>query len=69
MTIKELIEKLKEYPENMRVILDGYEGGYEDIKIIRTLPIQFNVNSADWDGPHDSCKEDEKDETAIHIGR
>ena len=69
MTIKELIEKLKDYPEDTRVIVDGYEGGYEDVNNVDIIHIKLNVNSADYYGPHDSCKADEKDETAIHIGR
>lgn len=29
ITIKELIEKLKGYPEDLAVVVDGYEGGQE----------------------------------------
>lgn len=29
ITVKELIEKLKEFPEDMNVLVDGYEGGLE----------------------------------------
>lgn len=31
MTVNELIEILKKYPGNMRVLNGGYEGGYHDM--------------------------------------
>lgn len=33
MTIKELIEKLKSYPPEVRVLVDGYEGGFSENQI------------------------------------
>ena len=36
ITIKELIEKLKEYPEDLAVLVDGYEGGLEYISFNKT---------------------------------
>jgi len=35
MTVKELIEKLKEFDENMRVVVAGYEGGVDDASSAR----------------------------------
>jgi hypothetical protein len=31
MTVNELIEQLKNYPGDTRVLTLGYEGGYDDI--------------------------------------
>ena len=54
MTVSELIEQLKNYPSDMRVLTLGYEGGYDDINL-KTKDIIFNVNSKDtwYYGSHD----------------
>jgi len=62
MTINELIEQLKGYPEDMRVLTLGYEGGYEDVGI-RTEEIVFDVNDKDtwYYGPHECVKYTDSD--------
>ncbi len=54
MTVAELIEQLKNYPSDMRVLTLGYEGGYDDIGL-KTKDIVFDVNSKDtwYYGSHD----------------
>ena len=53
LTVSELIEKLKEYPGDMRVLTLGYEGGYDDITFT-TADIVFNVNKdSRYYGPHE----------------
>ncbi len=46
MTVNELIEQLKNYPSDMRVLALGYEGGFDDINL-KTDDIVFNVNNKD----------------------
>jgi hypothetical protein len=46
MTVSELIEQLKSYPSDMRVLTLGYEGGCDDIDV-KTDDIVFDVNSKD----------------------
>ncbi|NBR62122.1 MAG: hypothetical protein EBT86_10910 [Actinobacteria bacterium] len=46
MIVAELIEQLKNYPSDMRVLTLGYEGGYNDMDL-KTEDIVFNVNSSD----------------------
>jgi hypothetical protein len=55
MTVNELIEQLKNYPGDMRVLTLGYEGGYNDIDL-KTNNIVFNYNDKDtwYYGPHES---------------
>jgi len=55
MTVNELIEVLKNYPSDMRVLTLGYEGGYNDIDL-KTNNIVFNYNDKDtwYYGPHES---------------
>ena len=57
MTVAELIEQLKNYPSDMRVLTLGYEGGYNDVKL-NTEEIVFNFfkNDAWYYGPHESAK-------------
>ena len=54
MNVKELIEKLGEYPQDMRVVVQGYESGYEDIspKLINTQGVKIGCGQNWWDGKH-----------------
>lgn len=55
MTVNDLINKLLDYPSNMRVLTLGYEGGYNDTDL-KTDHIVFDINDKDtwYIGPHDS---------------
>jgi hypothetical protein len=55
MTVSELIEQLKNYPADMRVLALGYEGGFDDINL-KTDDIVFNVNNKDtwYMGSHET---------------
>ena len=51
MTVNELIEQLKNYPGDMRVLVPGYEGGYNDTGL-KTEEIAFNFPKNDaWLDP------------------
>ncbi|MEN8157695.1 MAG: hypothetical protein ABFS10_12155 [Bacteroidota bacterium] len=39
MTVDELINKLRDFPPDHRVIIPGYEDGYNDITIIKKTEI------------------------------
>lgn len=69
MTVNELIEALKHYPGDMRVLIPGY-GGYNDVKL-KTEEIVFNFSKAWYYGPHECVKfTDEKTGTpCLIIGR
>ena len=55
MNVQQLIEELQKYPPEMRVIVDGYEGGYNDCKPPKSTRIRLNVHDEDdWSyGRHD----------------
>jgi hypothetical protein len=57
MTVNELIEQLKNYPGDMRVLTLGYEGGCDDIDV-KTEDIVFDVNSEDtwYMGKHEYAR-------------
>ena len=78
MTVAELIEKLKKMPQDMMVVIPGYEGGYDNPELKRDELIA----DANWDGKsknswyngrHDECyKMDGDDRTytyCVVIGR
>ena len=57
MTVSELIEQLKNYPGDMRVLTLGYEGGFND-SMVWSDDIVFNVNDKDtwYYGPHECVR-------------
>ena len=61
MTIAELREILANYPQDLPVMVDGYEGGYDDAAgdRIATREIQLAVNKEWFYGRHDAPGEPE----------
>ena len=62
MTVKELAELLKKYPDDLQVVVNGYEDGYDDIspERISTTKIELDAGKHDWEGQHgDSFHDDE----------
>jgi hypothetical protein len=55
MNALELIEKLKNYPPDTRIVVAGYEGGYEDVDDISEMKIVLNYNTAWYYGKHESA--------------
>ena len=55
MNVQQLIEELQKYPPEMRVIVQGYEGGYSDCTLPEPTRIRLNVHEEDdWcTGRHD----------------
>ena len=54
MTVKELMKFLEKYPDDLRVVVNGYEDGYDDISPNRifTRKIQLDAGTPDWEGQH-----------------
>ncbi len=54
MTVSELIELLREYPASLRVVVSGYEEGYDDLspEQISVAKISLNTGTHDWEGRH-----------------
>ena len=58
MVISELIEQLRDYPAGLRVVVDGYEEGYDDLspEQISTMKISLNTGTHSCGGLHgDPC--------------
>jgi hypothetical protein len=59
MTVGELIAKLQEFDQNMMVVVDGYEGGVEDVEFVQTTDIALNFNANTWYyGKHEPVTDD-----------
>ena len=54
MTISELIRLLESYPPDMRVVVNGYEEGYDDLSPEQISIVQIHLNSGihSWQGEH-----------------
>ena len=63
MTVSELIEQLKNYPSDMRVLTLGYEGGYNDMALKTALVVfNYSKNDAWYYGPHEHIRFTEEDQ-------
>lgn len=61
MTTQELMAQLATLPPDTQVMLEGYEGGYRDVRRIETFPVKLNVNDAWYYGPHEICEDEYED--------
>ena len=55
MTVQQLIDLLGNHPPDMRVVVNGYEGGYDDLspRQIAQIKIALNAGSSEWEGKHE----------------
>lgn len=59
MTVGELIAKLQAYDQDMMVVVDGYEGGVEEVRFVQTTDIALNYNGGVWYcGKHEQVTDD-----------
>jgi hypothetical protein len=49
-TVEELIEILQQYPKKMPIVVNGYEGGYENVNTPVVQKIKHKPGSPYWDG-------------------
>ena len=54
MTTAELVEILQDYPSDLRVVVNGYEDGYDDLspEQLSVVKIALNTGKHDWEGKH-----------------
>ncbi len=48
MIIAEFIEKLQDYPQDTRVVVRGYEGGFDDVGELEEIEIYLNCFMNTW---------------------
>ena len=54
MTVRKLIDLLERYPNDMRVVVNGYEQGYDDLhpRQISVANIALDAGVHEWEGQH-----------------
>ena len=67
MNIRELMEILRNYPEDLEVMVDGYEGGYDDLRgsRVHSRHVKPVSKKVEWYGDYD--KTDVGDKDAIQV--
>lgn len=65
MTVKELKEILRSFPDGLQVLVDGYEGGFSEVSSVNTLKVKLNVHTESYYGPHDAVKDADTDVIVI----
>ena len=60
MIVQELMELLSKYPADMRVVVDGYENGYDDVReeLVSVREVRLNVGKKWWDGRHEDARDE-----------
>ena len=55
MNVQQLIEQLQKHPPDMRIIIQGYEGGFNDLDRVEPKEIIVNANDGHswWKGKHE----------------
>ena len=63
MTVREMIDVLKGHPDDLRVVVNGYEEGYDDLspEQISVVRIALNTGVDDWEGRHGEADDDPAD--------
>jgi len=60
MTAEELIKELKKLPRYTPVVVEGYEGGYNDITISDTITVRQKRDSHWYEGEFESVEDAER---------
>ena len=62
MTVEEMVELLKGYPADLRVVVNGYEEGYDDVSPDRIFVRRIQLNTGDewWQGRHGDADDSPK---------
>jgi hypothetical protein len=66
MTVQELIDQLSQLDPNQLVLVDGYEGGFTDIKSITDEKIVLKYYDDWWEGPHEALERTSEKEADIN---
>jgi len=72
MTVNELIAALQNYPPDTRVIVMGYESGYDDITLVKQIAIMPETKPEWYKGRYDDAspeKADQADQAVLVYGR
>jgi hypothetical protein len=57
MTVQELIQQLIALPPDTKLVVRGYEDGYNDILQLKKVSIKQNSNSYTWEGEYEDSND------------
>ena len=60
MNIKELITELQKFPEPTRVLIQGYEDGYDTVTDVKQIIVKLGEDKAWYNGKYEEVNEGEK---------
>lgn len=72
MTVSELITALRAYASDARVVVLGYESGYDDVMLVKEIAIEPVENPAWYNGRYDDAppaKADQAERAVLVFGR
>ena len=54
MTVAELVRVLASHPADLRVVVNGYEDGYDDLSPgqVSRIKVALNTGKHEWEGRH-----------------
>ena len=57
MTVDKLIQLLEKFPPDLRVVVNGYENGYDDLtpERLSVVRIALNMGKHQWEGQHEEA--------------
>lgn len=67
MTVEELVQELRRHPCDLRVVVDGYEDGYDDLapNQLQTVKITLNTGTREYVGTHGDLDFAPKEKRAV----
>ena len=67
MTVGQLIRLLQSYPQDMRVVVNGYEDGYDDLEsqLVSVREVRLDAGEAWWEGQHRESEDNRTEGSAI----
>ena len=71
MKVKELIKFLETYDPEMRVVVNGYESGFDEVTKLYQVGIEPNPKASEkhWEGEFNEVIVDDSDEVALLLPR
>jgi hypothetical protein len=67
MNVDQLIKRLQMYPPDLRVVVRGYEGGYNDVSRFENLKIVLDYYDEWYYGKHEDASTILNEETKVNV--
>ena len=68
MTTTELIENLKRFSPDTRVVISGYENNFNDVLNVKKMKLRLNVSEHWYEGAHEESEFDESVSAVALLG-